>query len=196
MSARPQRRPTRPLDELPSGRPNCDSMSSESHSPRQPARDVTLLTFPCHFRQPSRLPPCLHPSWIVLGYRQGITLSASPGPALHPVRRPRAAVIRNTFPKKLNRLKAIHPLWDRGRTSRGNDPMPNDELMASLFRSSGSFTPARNVEEVPDALLLDRFVDQWDRAGARGRRTPPGPTDRRTAPVAARRARPPRTGPG
>ena len=42
--------------------------------------------------------------------------------------------------------------------------MPNDELMATLFRSSGSFTPARYVEEVPDALLLDRFVDQWDQA--------------------------------
>jgi RNA polymerase sigma-70 factor (ECF subfamily) len=42
--------------------------------------------------------------------------------------------------------------------------MPNDELMASEFRSSGSFTPARDVECVPDALLLDRFVDQWDQA--------------------------------
>jgi RNA polymerase sigma factor (sigma-70 family) len=42
--------------------------------------------------------------------------------------------------------------------------MPNDELMATLFRSSGSLTPARYVEEVPDALLLDRFVDQWDQA--------------------------------
>ena len=40
--------------------------------------------------------------------------------------------------------------------------MPNDELMASLFRSSGSFIPARYVEDVPDALLLERFVDQWD----------------------------------
>jgi RNA polymerase sigma factor (sigma-70 family) len=42
--------------------------------------------------------------------------------------------------------------------------MPNDELMATQFRSSGSFTPARYVEDVPDALLLDRFVDQWDQA--------------------------------
>src|SRR6516225_4722824 len=42
--------------------------------------------------------------------------------------------------------------------------MPNDELMASLFRSSGSLIPTRYVEDVPDALLLDRFVDQWDQA--------------------------------
>src|SRR6516225_5762657 len=42
--------------------------------------------------------------------------------------------------------------------------MPNDELMTSLFRSSGSFSPARDVEDVPDALLLDRFIDQWDQA--------------------------------
>ena len=42
--------------------------------------------------------------------------------------------------------------------------MPNDEFVASLFRSSGSFTSARYVEDVPDALLLDRFVDQWDQA--------------------------------
>jgi RNA polymerase sigma factor (sigma-70 family) len=40
--------------------------------------------------------------------------------------------------------------------------MPNDELMESLFRSSGSFTSARYVEHVADSLLLDRFVDQWD----------------------------------
>ena len=38
--------------------------------------------------------------------------------------------------------------------------MPNDELMASLFRSLGSFTTARYVEDVPDAVLLDRFIDQ------------------------------------
>jgi RNA polymerase sigma factor (sigma-70 family) len=42
--------------------------------------------------------------------------------------------------------------------------MPNEELMASLFRSSGSLTPTRYVEDVPDALLLERFVDQWDQA--------------------------------
>jgi RNA polymerase sigma factor (sigma-70 family) len=42
--------------------------------------------------------------------------------------------------------------------------MPNDELMASQFQSSESFTPAWCVKDVPDALLLDRFVDQWDQA--------------------------------
>jgi RNA polymerase sigma factor (sigma-70 family) len=42
--------------------------------------------------------------------------------------------------------------------------MPNGKPMASSFRSSGSLTPARYVEDVPDALLLDRFVDQWDQA--------------------------------
>jgi RNA polymerase sigma factor (sigma-70 family) len=40
--------------------------------------------------------------------------------------------------------------------------MPNDEPMASLFRSSGPLTLARYAEDRPDALLLDRFVDQWD----------------------------------
>jgi RNA polymerase sigma factor (sigma-70 family) len=42
--------------------------------------------------------------------------------------------------------------------------MRNDELMASVFRSSGSFTSTGYVVDVPDALLLDRFVDQWDQS--------------------------------
>src|SRR6516164_8747664 len=42
--------------------------------------------------------------------------------------------------------------------------MPNDEPMASLFRSSGPLTLAQDAEDRPDALLLDRFVDQWDQA--------------------------------
>jgi RNA polymerase sigma factor (sigma-70 family) len=47
------------------------------------------------------------------------------------------------------------------------DPMPNDEPMASLLRSSGRVTPARYGEDVPDALLLNRFIDQWDQAAFR-----------------------------
>src|SRR5215472_6185049 len=42
--------------------------------------------------------------------------------------------------------------------------MPNDEPIASLLRSSGPLTPARYGAEAPDALLLDRFVEQWDQA--------------------------------
>ena len=42
--------------------------------------------------------------------------------------------------------------------------MANDEPMASLFRSLGPFTPARYMEDMSDALLLDRFVEQWDQA--------------------------------
>lgn len=45
--------------------------------------------------------------------------------------------------------------------------MPNDEPVASLLRSSGPLTPARYGEEAPDALLLDRFIEQWDQAAFR-----------------------------
>lgn len=45
--------------------------------------------------------------------------------------------------------------------------MPNETRMASRFRSSGPFTPAECGDEVPDALLLDRFIEQWDQAAFR-----------------------------
>jgi RNA polymerase sigma factor (sigma-70 family) len=45
--------------------------------------------------------------------------------------------------------------------------MPNDDQMASLFRSSEPLGPAWSGEEVPDALLLDRFVEQWDQSAFR-----------------------------
>jgi RNA polymerase sigma factor (sigma-70 family) len=45
--------------------------------------------------------------------------------------------------------------------------MPNNESMASLLWSAGPPTPARYGEEAPDALLLDRFVEQWDQAAFR-----------------------------
>jgi RNA polymerase sigma factor (sigma-70 family) len=45
--------------------------------------------------------------------------------------------------------------------------MPNDEPIASLLRSSGPLTPERYGAEAPDALLLDRFVEQWDQAAFR-----------------------------
>jgi RNA polymerase sigma-70 factor (ECF subfamily) len=49
----------------------------------------------------------------------------------------------------------------------GPDPMPNDAPMASPFRSSGPQVPAWYEEEVSDALLLDRYVEQWDHAAFR-----------------------------
>jgi RNA polymerase sigma factor (sigma-70 family) len=45
--------------------------------------------------------------------------------------------------------------------------MPNNESIASLLWSSGALTPARYGEEASDALLLDRFVEQWDQAAFR-----------------------------
>jgi RNA polymerase sigma factor (sigma-70 family) len=45
--------------------------------------------------------------------------------------------------------------------------MPNNDQTASLFRSSGPLSPAWYGEEVSDALLLDRFVEQWDQAAFR-----------------------------
>src|SRR5215510_14271114 len=45
--------------------------------------------------------------------------------------------------------------------------MPNDDSMASLFRASGPPSPAWYGAEVSDALLLDRFVAQWDQAAFR-----------------------------
>ena len=45
--------------------------------------------------------------------------------------------------------------------------MPNDDETASLFRSSGPLSQAWYGEELPDALLLDRFVEQWDQAAFR-----------------------------
>jgi RNA polymerase sigma factor (sigma-70 family) len=43
----------------------------------------------------------------------------------------------------------------------------NDEQMASVSRSSGPPGPTWPGEEVPDALLLERFVEQWDQAAFR-----------------------------
>ncbi len=45
--------------------------------------------------------------------------------------------------------------------------MPNDEPIASLFLSPEPLTPAWYGEDVSDALLLDRFVEQWDQAAFR-----------------------------
>ena len=45
--------------------------------------------------------------------------------------------------------------------------MRNDDQMASLFRSPEPLIPAWYGEEVSDALLLDRFVEQWDQAAFR-----------------------------
>ena len=45
--------------------------------------------------------------------------------------------------------------------------------MASLFRSSGPLAPTSAGEDVSDALLLDRFVDQWDQAAFRDLVAPP-----------------------
>src|SRR5947209_4990479 len=46
----------------------------------------------------------------------------------------------------------------------GREPMPKDDPIASRSRSSGSLIATWPGEEVPDALLLDRFVEQWDEA--------------------------------
>ena len=45
--------------------------------------------------------------------------------------------------------------------------MPSDDRIASLFRSSEPLTPAGSGGDVSDALLLDRFVDQWDQSAFR-----------------------------
>src|SRR5882757_4181057 len=45
--------------------------------------------------------------------------------------------------------------------------MPNDDQIASLSRSSGPLVASWSGEEVPDALLLDRFVEHWDEAAFR-----------------------------
>jgi RNA polymerase sigma factor (sigma-70 family) len=45
--------------------------------------------------------------------------------------------------------------------------MPNDDQMASLYRSPEPLIPVSYGEEVSDALLLDRFVEQWDQAAFR-----------------------------
>jgi RNA polymerase sigma factor (sigma-70 family) len=45
--------------------------------------------------------------------------------------------------------------------------MPNDDQSASLSRSSRSLIASRSGEEASDALLLDRFVEQWDEAAFR-----------------------------
>src|SRR4051812_30758598 len=49
----------------------------------------------------------------------------------------------------------------------GPDPMPSDDRMSSRFRSPEPFTSPRSAGEVPDALLLGRFVDQWDQGAFR-----------------------------
>jgi hypothetical protein len=45
--------------------------------------------------------------------------------------------------------------------------MPNDEPIAPLFLSPEPLTPAWYGEDAPDAILLDRFVEQWDQAAFR-----------------------------
>jgi RNA polymerase sigma factor (sigma-70 family) len=45
--------------------------------------------------------------------------------------------------------------------------MPNDDPMASLFESTGPRTSAWYGDDVPDALLLGRFVEQWDQSAFR-----------------------------
>jgi DNA-directed RNA polymerase specialized sigma24 family protein len=42
--------------------------------------------------------------------------------------------------------------------------MPTDDAKADRSRSSEPVIPAWCGEEVSDALLLERFVDQWDQA--------------------------------
>src|SRR4051794_8961012 len=49
----------------------------------------------------------------------------------------------------------------------GHDPMPSDDRRLSLSRSPDPFTPARPGGEASDALLLGRFVDQWDQGAFR-----------------------------
>src|SRR6516165_3140944 len=45
--------------------------------------------------------------------------------------------------------------------------MPNDEPIAPMFLSHEPITPAWYGEEASDAILLDRFVEQWDQAAFR-----------------------------
>jgi RNA polymerase sigma factor (sigma-70 family) len=45
--------------------------------------------------------------------------------------------------------------------------MPNDEPIASLLLSPEPLTPAWYGEDASDAILLDRFVEQWDQAAFR-----------------------------
>jgi RNA polymerase sigma factor (sigma-70 family) len=45
--------------------------------------------------------------------------------------------------------------------------MPSDDRTSSRFRSPEPFASPRPAGEVPDALLLGRFVDQWDQAAFR-----------------------------
>jgi RNA polymerase sigma factor (sigma-70 family) len=45
--------------------------------------------------------------------------------------------------------------------------MANDDPMASLFLSPEPLTPAWYGDKASDALLLDRFVEQWDQAAFR-----------------------------
>ena len=45
--------------------------------------------------------------------------------------------------------------------------MANNDQMASPSRSSGPLIPAWHGDEVSDALLLGRFVEQWDQAAFR-----------------------------
>src|SRR6516165_4226994 len=45
--------------------------------------------------------------------------------------------------------------------------MPNDEPIAPLFLSPEPLTPAWYGEDASDAILLDRFIEQWDQAAFR-----------------------------
>jgi RNA polymerase sigma factor (sigma-70 family) len=45
--------------------------------------------------------------------------------------------------------------------------MPNDKPNAPLFLSPEPLTPAWYGEDAPDAILLDRFVEQWDQSAFR-----------------------------
>jgi RNA polymerase sigma factor (sigma-70 family) len=45
--------------------------------------------------------------------------------------------------------------------------MPNDEPIACMFLSHEPLTPAWYGEDASDAILLDRFVEQWDQAAFR-----------------------------
>ena len=45
--------------------------------------------------------------------------------------------------------------------------MANDDPMASLFLSPEPLTPAWYGEDASDAILLDRFIEQWDQAAFR-----------------------------
>src|SRR5215831_3890893 len=45
--------------------------------------------------------------------------------------------------------------------------MQDDDQKGHLFRSSGPLSPARYGEETSDALLLERFIEQWDQTAFR-----------------------------